>query len=308
MRRVCFLVFGFVVFAVLTLFLGGFFSRTLVEYNAPLKERSFFSYQENASSSQSFFFEDKDASVLLPAISVSAMLVADVDTGEIILGSREHDSLPIASLTKFMTAVLASEFVDFEKLIVITPSMLMDSVQSFPLEAGANYRMLDLLYPALKESSNGAARALAGFLGEEYFVRQMNERAKMLGMDSTVFVDPVGVGEGNTSSLTDLRVMAKHILDKRKFLFDISRKERGTLEKNIFSDIPNYNEFYDDPAIIGVKNGETRAAGQTFLGVWEMEDSSGAKRNIMISLLGSKDRKSDALVLRGWLKERFGVE
>lgn len=242
-----------------------------------------------------------------PRITASSALIADLDTGEIYLNKNGDDALPIASLTKLMTAVVVSELVYLERSVTLTPSMLT-GLQSYPFVAGKRYRAFDLLYPALQLSSNGAASALAAFLGEKTFVRRMNDKAVSLGMEDTYFEDSTGIGDGNISTVKDLAKLAKYILEKRRFIFDITRgKNYSIFGPNEFTDIENHNEFYDDKRVIGVKNGYTKTALETMLTVWQLR-REGLERNIVIVILGSFDREKDTLELLGWLKENFGLQ
>ena len=241
-----------------------------------------------------------------PIITADAALIADLDSGEVFLNKRGGEALPIASLAKLMTATVAGELIYLERSVRISQNMLRDEVQSYPLETGKWYRAFDLLYPLLTQSSNGAARALAGFFGEEYFVYQMNKKAETLTMDSTKFVDPAGVEGANESSLFDLAKLAKYIVDKRQFVFDITRGDtfRAFGEPNI-SIQENYNEFHEDENLLGMKNGESSTAGQTLLGVWHMATPENRERNIFISILGSENRFADTQALKNWLKDSF---
>lgn len=244
-----------------------------------------------------------------PVVSSDAVMIADIDTGELLVNKRADKVLPIASLVKLMTGVVASELVYLEREIYVSAEMLIDPIQSYPLQVGKKYRAFDLLYPMLMQSSNGAARTLAGFIGENKFVEQMNEKAKTLGMAYTTFVDPSGLGAENFSTLKDLAKLAKYIYEKRKFLFDISLgRELDIFGINELKDVKNYNEFINDERIMGSKNGETVAAGQTLLSVWRFKTSDNRERHMIIAVLGSKDRRQDGQILVNWLTENFDLQ
>ncbi|MDI6821176.1 MAG: L,D-transpeptidase family protein [Patescibacteria group bacterium] len=245
----------------------------------------------------------------VPQISGGAAFILDLDTGNVLLNKNSDEILPIASLTKFMTAVIASELIYLERSIVIVPEMLSAKIQSYSFEIGKSYRAFDLLYPLLMQSSNGAALALSSFLGNKFFVKQMNEKAFSLSMKQTVFADPSGESAQNVSTLKDLSRLVKYILEKRSFIFDISRgKDYPFFGSNVFKNIQNYNDFYDSPNLIGVKNGKTNEAKQTILTIWQLKTKDGKLRNVMIGILGSLDRKADTQILLDWLKVNFGLE
>lgn len=244
-----------------------------------------------------------------PTLTAPIAFVADLNTGEIIANKNGDDVVPIASLTKLMTATVASELIYLERYVTITKSMLTASIQSVPLAVNEKYRAFDLLYPLLESSSNGSASAIAAMLGESYFVKEMNRKGDALGMKHAIFVDPSGIGDGNVASARDLTRLAKYMLDKRKFLFDISRGEsfsgftaqppKGTV---------NLNEFASSKALLGMKNGETNAARKTILTVWNGTTSSGDKRAIAIVILGSDQRENDTRAVLDWLSSSFELQ
>jgi serine-type D-Ala-D-Ala endopeptidase (penicillin-binding protein 7) len=245
----------------------------------------------------------------IPLLSGAAAFATDLDTGAVLVDLRSRDVLPVASLVKLMTVTVASEILYLGRYVTVSSDMVRDGIQSHPLAVGESYRLFDLLYPALMKSSNGAARALRGFFSESAFVSQMNEKAMSLGMRDTVFVDSSGVGSGNVSTLRDMAKLAKYILDKRVFLFSISRgEEYRVFSGNAFPGIRNYNEFVLDDRLIGVKNGFTRAAGETLLTVWQLRDTHEHERHIMIAVLGSDDRERDVRAIRAWLGASFGLQ
>lgn len=247
--------------------------------------------------------------VSAPAIYATAALIADLDTGEVLLNKNSESVLPIASLVKLMTSVVASELIYLDRSVQISSAMLSTSpIQSYPLIVGERYNAFDLLYPLLMQSSNGSAEALASFVGDTNFVSQMNAKAKTIQMNDTIFADPAGVSDGNTSSLKDLAKLAKYISDKRAFLWNVTLGNAKIVFGNgELSEIKNFNEFAGEPNLIGMKNGETRIAKQTILTVWKFKDKDNNERHILIGVLGSEDRKMDVQTLLGWFKANFGV-
>lgn len=248
----------------------------------------------------------KDEAIL--EITAEAALIADLDTGEVLLNKDMGKPLPVASLTKLMTGVVVSELVYLERTISIVSWMLGDVIQSYPFKAGDTYSAIDLLYPLLMESSNGAAEALSGFLGEKEFVNQMNGKAKALNMEDTKWADASGVSEENISTLKDLARLAKYILDKRKFLFDITTgKPMDAFSVSALSNITNFNEFASSSGIVGMKNGETKAAKQSILSVWKFKLPDGTERNFLVGLLRSDERTKETNLLLNWLTTSFSL-
>tara|TARA_Y100000310_G_scaffold342130_1_gene443911 strand:+ start:750 stop:2189 length:1440 start_codon:yes stop_codon:yes gene_type:complete len=255
----------------------------------------------------------KPTNTSLPAISAKAFLVIDLASGETLLQKRAEEKLSIASLTKLMTGVVAHEVIYLGRSIKVAPQMLASISQVFSPVTGERYMGIDLLYPLLMQSSNHSAKVLASFIGEETFVQNMNAKAASLEMTDTQFADTSGISAGNISTAYDLTKLLQYIYYKRPFLFDITKgvafENVGLLK--IGETIPvdklrNFNEFVNEPDLIGVKNGETTAARQTLATAWEMNTAQG-KVPMGIIVLGSEDRKSDTGVLLQWVKDNFEV-
>lgn len=255
----------------------------------------------------------KVTNFVLPAVSAKAFLISDLSSGETILEKRAEERLPIASLTKLMTGVVAHEIIYLGRSIKVTPQMLASVSQIFYPVAGESYIGLDLLYPLLMQSSNESAKVLSGFIGDEVFVQNMKAKAASLQMADTQFADSSGISAENVSTASDISKLLQYIYYKRPFLFDISK---GVAFENVglikigdtisISNLKNVNEFIRDPDLIGVKNGETSAARQTLATVWNVHTAEGDVP-VAIVVLGSEDRKEDTTALLRWLKDNFEV-
>lgn len=253
----------------------------------------------------------KTTNAALPHISAKAFLIADLSSGETILEKRAEEKLPIASLVKLMTAIVAHEVIYLGRSIKVTPQMLASVSQIFYPAIGKRYIGLDLLYPLLMQSSNDSARVLAGFIGEETFVRNMNTKAISLQLTDTQFADASGISAQNISTAYDISKLLQYVYYKRPFLFDISKgvafENVGLIKIGDTINIPNlknFNEFIDNPDLIGVKNGETGAARQTMATVWNIRAAQGDVP-VAIVVLGSENRKNDTEILLKWLKNNF---
>ncbi len=138
----------------------------------------------------------------------SVALVIDQDTREVLVRKNESAILPIASLTKLMTALLISEHkLSMDELITITDDDVDNEKGSRSrLKVGTTLTRGEMLHLALMSSENRAAHALGrthpnGMAG---FVRAMNARARELGMADTRYVEPTGLSSRNQSSAQDL--------------------------------------------------------------------------------------------------------
>lgn len=147
-------------------------------------------------------------SVEPPSLGSQAVLVLDQQTGKRLVEKRADSVVPIASLTKLMTAmVILDAHVDLREPITITAEdvdTLRHSRSRLPVHAQLSRE--EALRLALMASENRAAHALGrtfpGGLG--VFVSAMNAKARQLNLGSTRFEDPAGLGAGNVSSANDL--------------------------------------------------------------------------------------------------------
>jgi hypothetical protein len=245
--------------------------------------------------------------VRVPSLKSKSYLAADLKS-DFILTEKEKDLvLPIASLAKLMTAIVATEYINIEKEIVIRSEMIVPT--SHPrLAAGQSVRVFDLLNLLLRESSNEAAVAIAkGYYGgNKEFIRLMNSKAKAIGMRDTVFADPSGASVQNQSNTRDLFVLAKYLYNNRRFVLTLSRGvvDNQAYGEAIFSNLDNYNVFTNTPGFVGGKVGLSSPAGGTLLSVFELT-LNGETRPLVIVLLNSPDYETEGRNLLAWLKGNY---
>jgi D-alanyl-D-alanine endopeptidase (penicillin-binding protein 7) len=148
--------------------------------------------------------KDKEKVFLRSAVA----LVQDAASGETLYAKKDHAVLPIASITKLMTAIVVLDaHLNLEQRVAI-------SSEDYDLVKGTRSRLRpgvvltrnELLLLALMSSENRAAAALGRTYpgGTEVFVAAMNAKAQLLGMADTRFVDATGLSSGNVSSARDL--------------------------------------------------------------------------------------------------------
>ncbi len=140
-------------------------------------------------------------------------LVLDQDTNEVLFSKNSQAVLPIASLTKLMTAVIVTEAqLPLGEMISITDEDIdTEKFSRSRLRVGTQLRREEMLHLALMSSENRAAHAL----GRNYpgglpaFVAAMNQKARALGMNDTRYVEPTGLSSRNQSSAHDLAILVK---------------------------------------------------------------------------------------------------
>ena len=268
-----------------------------------------------------------------PSVNAASYLAADLKSNFVLAAKNPSGQLPIASLTKLMTALVAVEYVNIENKITITPDMIVKT--SIPrLKVGGQYSLYDLLQPLLKESSNEAAVAISDFLGQRYFVSLMNQTAQSIGMKDTHFVDPSGSGWGNVSTANDLFMLAQYLYNNRSFILKMTTGAdvSAIYGQSAFPRLQNFNVFTNDPDFVGGKVGINGAAGDTILsifnGQFEVEPmgvpgvtpatttvagsstpdsaaTSTMERPYMLVILGSKNYTQDAENLLSWVRQAY---
>jgi D-alanyl-D-alanine carboxypeptidase len=244
----------------------------------------------------------------LPTITAESYLVADIDTGDVFLEKDTEQSRPIASLTKLMTALVANETIMFNKTVALPRKELLRT-EDTTLSWKETFVIGDLLYPLLMESNNAVADRLAQFYGTAEFVEWMNTTAEALGMQATHFVDASGISSGNMSTPDDLYRLAKYLITKKSFIFDITRTPVKTLfaESGNAYHFNNFNIFSNSDRFVGGKVGQTAAAGNTMISLF-LVPVNGASRRVAIIVLNSEDYTTDTTKLSDWFTLAAGQD
>jgi D-alanyl-D-alanine carboxypeptidase len=240
-----------------------------------------------------------------PPVSAHSIAVVEGSCGALIYGRDEHEPFPPASLTKLMTAAVATDQADVGMLITsnVDGPALYDATGStiMGLKPGMQLTLLDLLYGLLLPSGNDAAIAIAeGVSGtEDAFVELMNAKAQSLALTDTHFTNPHGLyEEGLTSSAIDMAMLARYVMRNENL-----REIVKTVEYQPAWDGPsiwNGNAFLTEyPGADGIKIGYTEESLQTIVA-----SASRDNRRIIIALLLSEDRYTDAEWLFDWAFEQ----
>lgn len=252
--------------------------------------------------------EERDTFVYepqVPEIDTPHYFIADIDNGTILAASDLNEAVPIASLTKLMTAVVAAETINLDGRVRVTSPTFVTSL--IPrLAERSSVSMYSLLQLLLVESSNEAAETIAGEVGREDFIEAMNAKARQLGMMNTHFADPSGLHSDNISSVGDLYSLASYIHKNRSFIFEITANKElsSAYVGGEFDGLINFNEVKDMDNFVGGKVGETLAAGQTSVSLHKL-DFDGEERTLVVILLGSEHRTADITELISYVQNRF---
>lgn len=200
----------------------------------------------------------------------AAAILVDARDGSAFLGKDVAERRPIASTTKLMTALLALERARPSDVFRAPVYRAGAAESKINLRAGERMRVDDLLQALLLESANDAAVTLAqGVSGSRTaFVRDMNARARDLGLKDTSYANPVGLDDpDNYSSARDLAALARRLLRNRRFA-SVVNSPTAVLQSGAHRRVvENRNDLVARfPFVDGVKTGHTRTAGYVLIG------------------------------------------
>lgn len=226
----------------------------------------------------------------LPEVDAFAYVVGDVVSGEIIFEKNADEILPIASVTKLMTASVSLE--ELTETTVATVSAQARATESARgmFRTNEKIEVSDLLYPLLLVSSNDASEVLAETLGRKNFIQAMNRQAFNLGMHSTNFDDPSGLSAKNTSTARDLFRLANYLHNNHTSVFEISKLKEYSQGGRTWS---NANRFAGTQNYEGGKTGFTSKAKRTGVALFTIPFEGYGERTIAITILRTDNRVED---------------
>jgi len=241
----------------------------------------------------------------LAALRSSAVLVLDPKSGNVLYQKNAQAAMPIASLTKLMTAVVVLEARQdmAEELTVTAADVDRLKYSSSRLRVGTRLSRTDMLHIALMSSENRAASALGRNYpgGTSRFVAAMNAKARALGMQSTHYVEPTGLSSANVASPEDLAKLVlaaeKHALIRR-YTTDRSFTIRQGRRQTVYH---NTNRLTANPSwnIRLQKTGYISEAGRCMV----LHATVRGRATVMVFLdaQGKFSRAADANRVRTWL-------
>jgi D-alanyl-D-alanine carboxypeptidase (penicillin-binding protein 5/6) len=193
-----------------------------------------------------------------------AWYIVNGTTGDVLAQHNANARVPIASITKLMTVLVALQHLKPSEVVTVTSGAAQVGESRIPLQTGQRISVHDLLEGALIQSANNAADALAAAAAGgdvPRFVGWMNERARQFGLRDTHFVRPDGLdAPGHVSSARDVALLAR-IAMHSPVVRDIVRKQSDVIEDGRVT-VHTWNDLLGAyPGMIGVKTGHTNDAG-----------------------------------------------
>jgi D-alanyl-D-alanine carboxypeptidase (penicillin-binding protein 5/6) len=238
-----------------------------------------------------------------PPVVAESYVVQNAGTGEVLAERDPRERLPMASITKLMTALVALERASPDEVVTVTAGAARIGESTINLRPGERLTVGDLLRGALIQSANDAANAVAAHVGGTVprFVALMNARARALGLTDTHFVNPDGLdAPGHVSSARDLTKLAR-VAMRQPFIRDTVKLVDATAAGRR---LHTWNDLLTSvPTVFGVKTGHTNGAG------WSQVAAARAGGvTIYATLLGGEtrsERNADLAELLAWGLSRY---
>jgi len=241
-----------------------------------------------------------------PELRSANALIVDANSGDVIYERDAGRPVPIASITKLMTALVVLDGQQpLDEVIVITADDKWKGKGAFSrLPVGAKLTRGDLLKLALMASENRAARTLGRNYpgGMKAFVRTMNQKAKALGMTRTKFDDPSGLSSLNVSSPRDLSKLLNAVSrDTRIREFSTLESHEVRIGKSsLVYRNTNLLVGKQDWKILVQKTGYTNDAGECL--VMQAMIGDRAVNMVLMNSFGKLTRTADARRVRRWME------
>ncbi|MGE5298307.1 MAG: D-alanyl-D-alanine carboxypeptidase family protein [Acidobacteriaceae bacterium] len=239
---------------------------------------------------------------LPPQLTATSAMAFDLDSGTILYTHNFDESVGIASLTKLMTALVASDMIKPQDIVTVQKSDTLVVGNNMGLVPGERITVRDLEKGMLILSANDAAKTLARFSAgtEEKFIELMNQRAAKMGLGSSRFSNPVGLDSlENYSTAHDLSAIVKEFM-KHSDLADIVKTKEATvysLDYKTSHQLRTTNKLLlDNPDVFGIKTGYTSMAKGNLIS-YVVKDNA----RVVTIVLGSDNREDDATKLIDWV-------
>jgi len=238
-----------------------------------------------------------------PVLESKSAIVIDYQTGKILFKKNKDEILPIASLTKLMTAIVFlenqnkgwEEWVTYKKEDKLEPAWIN-------ITPGDRVKVKDVFNAALVGSANDAILILKRLVkNPENFVKEMNKKAESFGMEKTKFFEPTGLDPKNVSTAFDLSILIKKALEikkvketlqKKAIVFQIKKQDNSFYWKRMTNTDKLLDSFIN---ISGAKTGYLEESGYCFSGIGES-----SRRQSIVVVLGaptSETRFKEAKIL-----------
>jgi len=245
----------------------------------------------------------------LPNYTAQSVLLYDLTTNKTLFEHNAKLRLPMASLTKVMTAIIAYENKKPDDIYTVYESNLVGE-DSMGLSAGEKLNFTELLYGLMLPSGNDAAEVYASNYpdGRTAFIMAMNDKARALGLIDTEFSNPSGLqGDGvQHTTASDLLVITKYALDTIPvFKSVVSTYEYVIPATSTHKSYDLFNEtnlLTTYPGVKGVKTGYTPEAGLCLITLLEYDG-----HRVVGIILNSQNRREEMKQFLDYSLSRLGI-
>jgi len=216
-----------------------------------------------------------------PSVDASAYLVADIDSGEVLLASTTSIPYPLASVTKLLVAS-AIMTVPGDATTTITEADVAAPEPFGKLAVGEVYTLRELMFPYLLESSNDAGLAIERLGGQplKTALAAVMDRQPMLTL-----ADTTGLSAENTASADALLAAVRHVWQENRYIFDVTALPQYTTP---YSVLMNNSPVHGWEGYRGGKHGYTPEANRTVVAVFATPFADGP-RNLVYIVLGTSN-------------------
>src|SRR3989338_162278 len=240
-----------------------------------------------------------------PTLTAKSAVAYDLNSGTVLYSKNLDQKLPIASLTKLITAVVVMERVDLNAVVTVRKEDLLGIGNTVGLVEGEKIRVSDLLKGMLIPSGNDAALALASFVSgsPEKFAELMNTKAKELNLVATNFSNPAGwdlwAEQENFSNSLDLLKMVQEFIKHEELLEVVKIKETAvaSVDNKYIHRLKSTNQLLlDDEHVEGLKTGFTSKALGNLITLYNRDGTY-----VLTIILNSENREDDSRKLLDWV-------
>lgn len=266
------------------------------------------------------FPEASDKKVILPKISggavplelaARAVLARDRGSGAVLFEKNPSAALPIASLTKLMTAIVVFKNTAPDEIVEIETADTKVPLYRADLVPGEKITVRGLLEAMLISSANDAAMALARHAGggAAQFVEKMNAESMRLQMDSSSFTNPVGFDDpAHYSTAEDLSRLVNEFLLYPPLVEIVGTKEAAISSadgKYVHHAVTTNKLLTEYQEVRGLKTGYTSEARGNLIVLVDADSPDGSQAQYYSIILGSDQREEETLKLMNWIKESY---
>ncbi len=227
--------------------------------------------------------------------NTDAIIAKDLTSKQLIFAKDEQKINQPASLTKIMTSMLALESGRMNDVVTITREMTHVEPTKANLRIGEKFYLRDLVKAAMVMSANDAAMAIGVYLGDgnvDNFVKEMNTKAKKIGMKNTHFTNPCGFDIGNHySTALDLLTLSEYAIKNNNFneIAKLKRYDFRSLNtKRAYAAYTHNRLLNNYKYAVGIKTGYTQKAGPCLIARAKKDN-----KDILVVMLNSEHRWND---------------